>query len=98
MRVYWTARAEIRLDAIQAYIAQDDPAAGLRVAQRILQRSAQIAEFPESGRRVPDYDRHDVRELIEGNYRIVYRLRGDRIDVLTVMHCAQLLPSDLDRS
>lgn len=97
MKVHWTARAEIRLDAIHAYIAQENPAAGLRIAQRILQRSSQIAEFPASGHRVPDYDRNDVRELIEGNYRIVYRLLDDRIDVLTVMHCAQLLPSDLSR-
>lgn len=97
MKVYWTIRAEIRLDAIHAYIAQENPSAGLQVAQRILQRSSQIAEFPESGRRVPDYDRDDVRELIEGNYRIVYRLLRDRIDVLTVMHCAQLLPSDLGK-
>lgn len=95
MRVHWTARAEARLDAIHAYIAQDNPATALRVAQQILRRSGQIAAFPNSGRRVPDYTRDDVRELIEGNYRIVYRLLADRIDVLAVMHSAQLLPIDL---
>lgn len=51
--------------------------------------------FPKSGRRVPGYTRDDVRELIEGNYRILYRLGSDRIEVLTVKHCTQRLPVDL---
>lgn len=95
MKVHWTARAEARLDAIHAYIAQDNPAAALHIAQQILRRSWQIATFPDSGRRVPDYTREDVRELIEGNYRIIYRLLADHIDVVAVMHRAQLLPTDL---
>lgn len=97
MKVHWTARAEARLDAIHAYIAQDNPAAALRIAQQILRRSWQIATFPSSGRRVPDYVREDVRELIEGQYRIVYRIGPARIDVLAVMHVAQLLPADMQK-
>ena len=92
MRVHWTARAEIRLDAIHAYIAQDNPAAASRVTARVLRRSRQIATFPKSGRRVPDYARDDVRELIEGNYRIIYRLEARRISILTVRHVKQILP------
>ncbi|PIQ37225.1 MAG: hypothetical protein COW59_08445 [Lysobacterales bacterium CG17_big_fil_post_rev_8_21_14_2_50_64_11] len=56
----------------------------------------QIAAFPRSGRRVADYGRDDVRELSEGDYRLIYRILSDRIDVLTVMHSAQLLPHDMD--
>ena len=77
------------------YIAQDNPAAALRIVQQVLRRSWQIAALPGSGRRVPDYAREDVRELIEGQYRIVYRILPTRIDVLTVMHVAQLLPTDV---
>ena len=85
----------MRLEEINAYIAQDNPAAALRTTQQIVHRAGQIATFPNSGRRVPDYTRTDVRELIEGNYRIIYRLDTERIDVLTVKHCAQRLPADL---
>lgn len=95
MRVHWTARAETRLDAIHAYIAQENPSAAVRLVQAMLSRSQQIGEFPSSGRRVPDYARDDVRELIEGDYRIIYLILADRIDVLAVMHGAQLLPGDL---
>lgn len=95
MKVHWTTRSVTRLDSIQAYISRDNPAAALRLLQQLVRRSVQIAAFPSSGRRVADYAREDVRELIEGEYRIVYRIGVDRIDVLTVMHVAQLLPNDV---
>ncbi len=97
MRVHWTARAEARLDAICNHVATDAPAAAKALERRLLLRSRQIATFPHSGRHLPEYDRPDVRELIEGNYRLIYRVLVDRADVLTVMHCAQLLPSDLKK-
>jgi plasmid stabilization system protein ParE len=95
VKLHWSRLALTRLEEIHAYIAQDNPAAALRTTQQIVHRVGQIAAFPNSGRRVPDYTRDDVRELIEGNYRIIYRLLADHIDVVAVMHCAQLLPTDL---
>lgn len=97
MKVHWTARAEARLNAIHDYIAQENPDAALRLAQSLLSRSQQIAAFPKSGRRVPSYGRDDVRELIEGHYRLIYRVLPQRIDVVAVMHGAQLLPSDFKK-
>lgn len=95
MKLYWSARAQARLDQIHSYIASENPAAALRVVQQIVQRVSQISVFPDSGRQVADYDRDDVRELIEGQYRIIYRVGAGRIDVLTVKHCAQRLPPNL---
>ena len=97
MKVHWSARAVARLNGIHACIAHDNPGAALSVVQQVLRRAGQIATFPNSGRRVADYAREDVRELIEGQYRIVYRVGVDRIDVLTVKHCAQVLPTELRR-
>ena len=95
MKVHWTGRALARLDAIQVHIAQHNPDAALRIVHAIVHRSTQIKIFPHSGRRVADYARDDVRELIEGHYRIVYRVLPAQIDVVAVMHAAQLLPTDL---
>lgn len=97
MRVSWTDRAEARLDAICGYIAADAPHAAKALERRLILRSCQIGQFPNSGRIVPDYDRDDVRELIEGSYRLIYRIKADHVDVLTVMHCAQLLPTDAEK-
>ena len=55
---------------------------------RLTRRSQQIAEFPFSGRRVPEYDVDQIREVIEGSFRIIYHIKSDQIDVLAVIHGA----------
>jgi toxin ParE1/3/4 len=88
MRVHWTDTAEGHLEAIRSYIAQDSPEYARRMVDRITRRSQQIAEFPRSGRRVPEYDADLIREVIEGPYRIIYRITLDQVDVLAVIHGA----------
>jgi plasmid stabilization system protein ParE len=64
------------------------------MVDKITRRSEQIAGQPLSGRKVPEYDAEDIRELIEKSYRIIYRIKPDQIDVLAVIHGARLLPDD----
>ena len=88
MRVHWTETAEGHLDGIYAYIAQDSPTYALRIVDRLTRRSQQIANFPLSGRRVPEYDMEPLREVFEGPYRIIYHIKSDQIDVVAVIHGA----------
>jgi plasmid stabilization system protein ParE len=62
---------------------------------RITHRSEQIADQPLSGRRVPEYQAEDIRELIEKPYRIIYRIKANQIDVLAVLQGARLLPEEI---
>jgi plasmid stabilization system protein ParE len=98
MRVHWTDTAEGHLDAIYAYIAQDSPEYARCMVDRLTRRSQQIAKFPFSGRRVPEYDVDQIREVIEGPYRIIYHIKLDQIDILAVIHGAMdvLCSSDED--
>ena len=64
------------------------------MVDRITRRSEQIAEQPLSGRKVPEYDAEDIRELIEKPYRIVYRIKQNQIDVVAVIHGARILPDE----
>jgi toxin ParE1/3/4 len=91
MNVHWTDTALHHLDGIYQYIAQDSPAYGKRMVDRLTRRSQQIAEFPLSGRMVPEYEMTQIREVIEGPYRIIYYIKPDQIDVLAVIHGAQKL-------
>lgn len=91
MRVIWTPRAQQRLQEIHDYIAQDQPANARRWIERILMRGEQLGEQPRSGRVVPEYQRETIREIFEGDYRIIYRIRSQQVDVLTVRHGAQQL-------
>lgn len=88
MKVHWTETAEGHLDAVYAYIAQDSSAYAKRTIDRLTRRSQQIADFPLSGRRVPECDLEQIREVIEGPYRIIYYIKPDQIDILAVIHAA----------
>ncbi|MBN1905328.1 MAG: type II toxin-antitoxin system RelE/ParE family toxin [Deltaproteobacteria bacterium] len=70
MKVHWTDTAEEHLDAIHDYIALDSPAYAKRMVDRLTRRSMQIADYPLSGHRVPEYDMEQIREIIEGSRRV----------------------------
>ena len=95
MIVHWTENAIEHLVNIYEYIAINSPTYGKRMVDRITRRSEQIAEYPLSGRKVPEYDAEDIRELIEKPYRIIYRIKPDQIDVLAVIHSARLLQDNI---
>ncbi len=92
MRVHWTTNAVDHLVNIYEYISINSPTYAKQMVDRITRRSAQIGDQPFSGRKVPEYQAEDIRELIEKPYRIIYRIQQDQIDVLAVIHGARLLP------
>lgn len=95
MRVHWTDNAINHLANIYEYISLNSPTYATRMVDKLTRRSEQIADYPLSGRIVPEYEAEDIRELIEKSYRIIYRIKKDRIDVLAVIHGAQLLPDKM---
>ena len=97
MREYWTNQARARLKLIYQYIGENSPKAGLKVVDRITARSMQLSKLSNSGRQVPEFQRNDIREILERPYRIIYKIKSERIDVLTVMHYRQILPADVDQ-
>jgi len=95
MRVHWTQNAIEHLVNIYEYIALNSPTYANRMVDRITHRSEQIADQPLSGRKVPEYQTEDIRELIEKPYRIIYRVKANQIDVLAVIHSARLLSEEI---
>lgn len=84
----------MQLAGICSYIEQESPLVAKQVVQRITSRCGQLAELPHSGHKVPDFSRDDIRELFSRPYRIIYRIKSDQIDILSVMHYRRLLPRD----
>jgi addiction module RelE/StbE family toxin len=95
VRVHWTNTAIDHLLSIYEYVSHDSDVYADRLMDRLTRRSQQIGTFPRSGRSVPEYEAPDIREVIEGSYRIIYRIKEEQIDVLAVMHSAQQLPPEL---
>lgn len=92
MRIVWSPLALERIGEIAAYIAQDNPDAAQKWAEGVLASVTNLDRFPESGRRVPEIRRPDLREIVMGNYRLIYRIKGQEIAILTVRHFKQTLP------
>ncbi len=95
MKVYWTENAIRHLFNIYEYIGANSPTYALRMVDSITRRSGQIADHPLSGRMVPEYEAEYIREIIEKPYRIIYRIKPEQIDVLAVIHGAQILPENV---
>lgn len=94
MKVVWSPLAIDRVAEIAAWIAEDRPSAAEGVATNLLAAAARLADFPESGRPVPEIGQSDVREIIEKPYRIIYRVRPDVVEILTVRHSRQHFDDD----
>jgi toxin ParE1/3/4 len=95
--VVWTRRALGDLEAIGKYIGRDKPAAAERWLLELISVAEKAAVVPLAGRRVPELDRNDVREIFARSYRIVYRVTERRIEVLAVFEGHRLFPRDVDK-
>lgn len=95
MKVVWTEEAQAHLDGIYRYIATDAPLYAQWMVDKLTRRSEQLSVHPHSGRVVPEYHDAMLRELIVFPYRLIYRLRNDRLDIIAVFHGARLLPGEL---
>ena len=92
----WTPQAADDLEAITDFIAADSPHYASLFALDVLTAVERLQAFPRSGRVVPEVQAPDIREIILGNYRIVYRIRDEIVEILTVWHGSRLLdPSRL---
>jgi toxin ParE1/3/4 len=97
VKIIWSPLARTRLDEIAEYIAQSRPQTAERVVRALLGSVRRLDAFPLSGRRIPESTRPDLREVIHGNYRVIYRVEPDRVVILTVRHARQdLKPDDPD--
>ena len=89
VEIVWTEYAMEDLKLIHEYISKDSQVYADRQVDKIIKRVDQILSFPKSGRVVPEFDIEDLRELIEGNYRIIYQITSDKIAIVRIHHAAR---------
>lgn len=93
-QVVWSPQAADDLEAIYLFIARDSRRIAGFVVERIVTATERLEQFPMSGRVVPEYRRDDLREVIVGRYRVVYRVRGENVEIATVHAASRPLGSD----
>jgi toxin ParE1/3/4 len=88
-QISWTKRSLKDLKAINDYISLDSTFYATRFISKLISRVEQLIDFSESGRIVPEKNVPEIRELIEGNYRIFYRIKKDKITILRIHNSAR---------
>ena len=87
MRVVWAPRAIARATEIATYIAAQRPGSASRWVEDLFALAAGLRSHPRAGRKVPEVRRDELRQVLHGKYRLIYRIEPTRLVVLTVRHC-----------
>ena len=92
VKVVWTQRALYDLEDIGDYISKDSIKYARLTLEKLVDSASIIAINPLTGRIVPESNDKSIREIIKGNYRVIYQIRNDNsVFILTVFHTARLL-------
>ncbi len=95
--VEWSPEAGRDVEGIKDYIRRDSEFYARVVAEKIIDVGRKIEKFPKAGRIVPELQDESFRERSAYSYRVIYRVRQDKIIVLAVVHGKRLLSSLRDR-
>ena len=91
VKLKWTQQALDDVEIITNYIANDSLYYAKMFAKKVFESVERIEIFPESGRVVSEINCKNIREITLGNYRIIYRIKTNRIEIITVYHSSRLL-------
>lgn len=94
MKLIWSPLAIDRVSEIAEYIFLDNPTAATQWIDNIFEKVLILKSSPKIGRKLPEIKRKEIREIIFGNYRIIYRIERLNIAILTIRHTKQILPID----
>ena len=88
MKIIWTKSAVLNLESIKNYIAQDSQYYAVELTEKIFGAVEKLSDFPRLGREVPEIKKENIREIIYGNYRILYRIDTEVLYIIAIVHAA----------
>lgn len=94
MKLFWTKESLLRLQEIEDYISKDNPVAAIEFVDKLISVSESLVENSERGRIVPELSIENIREIIYRKYRIVYLIKKNSIEILTLFEGHQLLKNE----
>lgn len=92
IELLWSPRSVADLEEIRAFIDVDSPAWADLTLRRLVAAVERLREFPDSGRMVPERQLPDLREIVSGKYRIVYRRKPDLVEIATMFRGSREFP------
>lgn len=95
-KIIWSPHAASNLEEICDYISKDSEYYAAVFVKKLIKIIKEIPGFPKSGRIVPEYNDENLREKIYGNYRIVYRIQNEAIEIAAICHGNRLLENVIE--
>lgn len=89
MKIHWAESAVEDLKGIKKYIAKDSEYYAINFSDRIISSVEQLSLLPEMGRKVPEANQNNIREIILRPYRIIYQIQENSIIIITIVHSAR---------
>ncbi|HED08132.1 MAG TPA: type II toxin-antitoxin system RelE/ParE family toxin [Ignavibacteria bacterium] len=94
MKIKWTKEALFNIQEIEDFISQDDQTAAINLTNKFISLVEDLFNFPKKGRIVPELSFDQIRETLYKNYRIVYLIKKNSIEILTVFEGHKLLDKE----
>ena len=85
VRVRWSESALDDLDRALAYIAADNPGAAKKLGRKARESTRKLKDYPDSGRVVPEIQNIEIRELIVGPFRLIYRRTRSEARIVCIL-------------
>lgn len=95
MKIVWSPTALQHFANWIGFIAKDSPKSAQNERLKILKKVEQLKKFPRIGRMVPEFGSPLFRELVKKPIRIIYSLRENRVEILTLHHSRQKFDIEL---
>lgn len=89
--IHWSEQSRDDLKSIYDFIYKDSPKYANITISKIIELTDRLEQNPNSGRFVPEFNNKKIREIIYGNYRIIYKFEDQQVIILTVYHSARIL-------
>ncbi|WP_017293089.1 type II toxin-antitoxin system RelE/ParE family toxin [Geminocystis herdmanii] len=90
-RVVWSPKAVEDVEAIAAYIARDSPSYAAAVVSRAIEITNNLQTDAKQGRLIPEIEESTIIEQFAYSYRVIYRVEGEIVTVIAVIHGKRLL-------
>ena len=91
VEIIWTKPADNDLEEIADYIALDKVSAAIKLVDKVIEKVGRLAEFPESGRVLPEFENTKYREIIVKPCRIIYFQKENKIYIVHIMRSERQL-------
>ena len=89
VKIIWSNHFFQKTTEIFDYISRESPKYALKFFSLLQKNITNLEKFPKMGRIVPERNVDELRELILGNYRIIYHLDDEYIELITIIHSKQ---------